>query len=146
MRTTYYVKIIIYCPQISLTHTGHCFIIHVLCFVYLQSALQTNKPLYAVCFFNYANPNPHNFLRGEIGLTHLNYCCVSVQLDLIWPHATLKGNQGLGNFHLPSIDCGSCRDMEKPIPLLPFIGPIKNSSCPNGKRSFSVSPLQTNCV
>lgn len=83
MRTTYYVKIIIYCPQISLTHTGHCFIIHVLCFVYLQSALQTNKPLYAVCFFNYANPNPHNFLRGEIGLTHLNYCCVSVQLDLI---------------------------------------------------------------
>lgn len=70
--------------------------------------------------------------------------CVWIQLDLIWPHATPKGNQGLGNFHLPSIDYGSCRDMEKPIPPLPFIGPIKNSSCPNGERSFSMSPLPAN--
>lgn len=77
-----YLKIIIY-PQKSVTHTGNCFIIHVLCVVHLQSELQTNKPQYTVCFCNYANPNPHNLLRGEIGLTHLNYCCVSVQLDLM---------------------------------------------------------------
>lgn len=57
--------------------------------------------------------------------------CKWIHLDLIWPHASLKGNQGPQNFHPPSIDCGSCRDMEKPIPLLPFIGPIKYSSCPN---------------
>lgn len=27
--------------------------------------------------------------------------------------------------------------MEKPIPQLPFIGPIKNSSCPNGEVLFN---------
>lgn len=84
-------------------------------------------------------------LGGNWSDTPKRLLCAWIQLDLIWPHATPKGNQGLGNFHLPSIDCGSCRDMEKPIPLLPFIGPIKYSSCPNGERSFSMSPLQANC-
>lgn len=59
--------------------------------------------------------------------------CKWIHLDLIWPHASLKGNQGPQNFHPPSIDYGSCRDMEKPVPPLPFIGPIKYSSCPNGE-------------
>lgn len=47
------------------------------------------------------------------------------------------------NFHLPFIDCGSCRDMEKPIPPFPFIGLIKNSSCPNSE-GISTSLLNTN--
>lgn len=51
--------------------------------------------------------------------------CWWIQLDLIWPHTNLKGNSGLGNFHVSSIDYGSCGDIEKSIPLLPFIDPIK---------------------
>lgn len=47
------------------------------------------------------------------------------------------------NFHLPFIDCGSCRDMEKPIPPFPFIGPVKNSSCPNGEGILSMNLLHT---
>lgn len=50
------------------------------------------------------------------------------------------------NFHLPSIDCGSCRDMEKPIPPFPFIGPIKNSSCPKGEGILSMSLRHADCV
>lgn len=77
-------------------------------------------------------------------MAHLNYCCVySIRLDVTPCHS--KRKLRAGQLLSSSIDFGSCSDREKPIPLLPFIVPIKNSSCPNGEGFFSVSPLQTNC-
>lgn len=77
-------------------------------------------------------------------MAHLNYCCVySIRLDLTPCHS--KRKLRARQLSSLSIDFGSCSDQGKPIPLLPFIVPIKNSSCPNGERSFFVSPLQTNC-
>lgn len=78
---------------------------------------------------------------GKRGLACLIYCCVnSIRLNLS-PHAIPKGKQGLGNFHLSLIDYSSRRDEEKPFPLLSFIGPIKNASCPTREKSFSSSLL-----